>query len=121
MTPTQDSAAAEGASSRSPDLRAGSTDGIEPGADLRLCRVAATGRRATTWSVLVLGDDLGAKLPLDQGHAGEVVHRRRGRHVLVVRVKVLVVRWRGRRERWHVAAAHDGTPDRVRASALAVS
>src|ERR1700729_1504829 len=115
MTPAQDSAAAEGASSRSPDPRAGSTDGIEPGADLRLCRVAATSRRAATWSVLVLGDDLGAKLSLDQGHAGEVVHRRRGRHVLVVRVKILVIGWRGRRERRRLtAAAHDGTPERVR-------
>src|ERR1700753_2835250 len=56
-------------------------------------------------SVLVLGDDLGAKFPLHEGHAGELVHRRRGRHVLIVGVKILIVRRRGRRQRRQVPAA----------------
>jgi hypothetical protein len=40
--------------------------------------------------VRVFGDYLAAELALNQGHAGEF-DRHRGRHVLVVEVKVLVV------------------------------
>src|ERR1700722_18842846 len=102
------------------------TDGLarsvnRNGAGANSSATAAAGPVPERTLVVVLGDDLAAEFPLDQRRAREVGHGRRGRHVLVTRVKVLVIRGWGRRQRWQVAAAARArTPERVRASAPAV-
>ena len=69
---------------------------------------AASAKPTNPPLVLVFGDDLGAQFALHQRHAGQL-GRRGHRHVLVVRVELLIRRW----------GNDAGHPERARASAPA--